>query len=96
MGLDERMGSDRALQIGLVSEITSRSELWPRAHYIAATIAAKPSVATQGTVRAVWDSMDLGRSAAMHQGLSYTQLGNPLGGEMALRQQPTRPEPTVR
>src|SRR5262249_15740221 len=57
MGLDERMGCDRALQIGLVSEVTTRDNLWGRAHQIAAAIAAKPSVATQGTVRAIWDSM---------------------------------------
>ncbi len=96
MGLDERMGADRALQIGLVSEITTRDSLSGRAHEIAATIAAKPSVATQGTVRAIWDSIDLGRSAAMHQALSYVQIGNPLGGEQALRQEAARPAPTVR
>jgi enoyl-CoA hydratase/carnithine racemase len=86
MGTDERMSADRAFQIGLVSEITSRDDLWARAHEIAAIIAAKPSVATQGTVRAIWDSLDLGRGAAMRHGLSYTQIGNPLGGEKELRE----------
>jgi enoyl-CoA hydratase/carnithine racemase len=96
MGLDERMSAERALQIGLVSEITTREDLWPRAHAIAAAIAAKPSVATQGTVRAIWDSLDLGRSAAMHMGLAYTQIGNPLGGEKELRQEAVRPQPRAR
>jgi enoyl-CoA hydratase/carnithine racemase len=96
MGLDERMTSARALQIGLVSEITTRDDLWNRAHEIAATIAAKPSVATQGTVKAVWDSLDMGRRAAMTFGLSYIQLGNPIGDEAAMRQSAQRPEPRRR
>jgi enoyl-CoA hydratase/carnithine racemase len=95
MGLDERIGSDRAFQIGLVSEVTTRDDLFTRAHEIAAIVAAKPSVATQGTVRAIWDSMDQGRTAALHHGLSYTQIGNPLGGESELRSE-RRPTPRVR
>jgi enoyl-CoA hydratase/carnithine racemase len=96
MGLDERMTSARALQIGLVSEITTRDDLWNRAHEIAATIATKPSVATQGTVKAVWDSLDMGRRAAMTFGLSYVQIGNPIGGEATMRQSAERPEPRRR
>jgi enoyl-CoA hydratase/carnithine racemase len=53
--------------------------LWPRAHEIAATIAAKPPTATQGTVKAIWESLDKPYRAAMEQGLIYTRLGNPLG-----------------
>ena len=56
-----------------------RDRLWARAHEIAAKIAAKPSVATQGTVRAIWESLDTGRTQAMERGLSYTQIGNPIG-----------------
>lgn len=96
MGLDERMSADRALQIGLVSEVTTRDALWPRAHELAAMIAAKPTVATQGTVRAVWESLDVGRSTALQRGLSYIQIGNPLGGEQALRQGAVRPAPRIR
>lgn len=79
MGVDERMSARRALEIGLISEITTREALWERAHRIAAVIASKPSVATQGTVRAIWESLDTGRSQAMSRGLSYTQLGNTIG-----------------
>ena len=92
----ERFDAKCAAQIGLVSEITSREDLWSRAHQIAATIAAKPSVATQGTVKAVWDSLDMGRRAAMTFGLSYVQLGNPVGGEATMRQNAQRPEPRRR
>lgn len=79
MGVEERMSAKRALEIGLISEITTREALWQRAHEIAAIIASKPTIATQGTVRAIWESLDTGRSAAMSRGLSYTQLGNEIG-----------------
>ncbi len=79
MGVEERMSARRALEIGLISEIVSRDRLWERAHHIAAVIASKPTSATQGTVRAVWESLDTGRTQAMSRGLSYTQLGNAIG-----------------
>jgi enoyl-CoA hydratase/carnithine racemase len=79
MGNDERVSAQTALRIGLVSEITTREELWPRAQEIAALIAKKPSVATQGAVRAVWDSLDEGRQAALDHGIIYNRIGNPIG-----------------
>ena len=78
MGLDERISAERALAIGLVTEIVDRTELWERAHQIAAGIAAKPPAAVQGTVRAIWESLDVGRSLALARGMAYTQIGNPL------------------
>lgn len=78
-GNDERIGAPTALAMGLVTEVVPRSELWSAAFELAATIAAKPSVATQGTVRAIWESLDRPYRAAMDQGLIYTRLGNPLG-----------------
>jgi enoyl-CoA hydratase/carnithine racemase len=77
MGLDERVSAERALAIGLVTEVVAASELWDRAHEIAATIAAKPPIAVQGTVRAIWESLDIGRTAALSRGMAYTQIGNP-------------------
>ena len=79
LGLDERLSSERALQIGLVSEVVPRAERWKRAAEIATIIAAKPPVAVQGTLRAIWESLDSPRSHALRTGLSYTQLGNPIG-----------------
>jgi enoyl-CoA hydratase/carnithine racemase len=87
MGNDERLSADTALRIGLVSEVVSPDRLWNRAHEIAATIAAKPPSATQGTVRAIWESLDKPYRAALEQGLIYTRLGNPLGtAELAAQQ----------
>jgi enoyl-CoA hydratase/carnithine racemase len=79
LGLDERMSAERALQIGLVSEVVSPAELRPRLAEIASIIAAKPPAAIQGTVKAIWDSLDMTRSTALQVGLGYTQLGNPIG-----------------
>jgi enoyl-CoA hydratase/carnithine racemase len=79
LGLDERLSAARALEIGLVSEVLPRELLWARADEIAAIIAAKPPAAIQGTVRAIWESLDMTRTQALRTGLSYTQLGNPIG-----------------
>lgn len=78
-GNDERVGAQTALRIGLVSEVVERDELWTRAGEIAAMIAAHPTSATQGTVKAIWESLDKPYRAALDQGLIYTRLGNPLG-----------------
>lgn len=95
-GNDERVTAPTALGIGLVTEIVERESLWSRAHEIAAGIAAKPSAATQGTVRAIWESLDRPYRAAMEQGLIYTRLGNPLGqAELADRPLPPT-EPRLR
>lgn len=83
LGLDERMSAQRALQVGLVSEIVPVQDLRARAQDLARRIAAKPPAAVQGTVRAIWDSLDRGRTAALAGGLMYTQIGNPLGAQQA-------------
>lgn len=79
LGNDERMSARRALEIGFVSEIVERDRLFDRAHDLAARIAAKPAAAIQGSVKAIWESLDSGRTQALATGLAYTQIGNPLG-----------------
>jgi enoyl-CoA hydratase/carnithine racemase len=97
MGNDERVSADTALRIGLVSEVVSPEDLWTRAHEIAATIAAKPPAATQGTVKAIWESLDKPYRAALDQGLIYTRLGNPIGiAELAARGERRAPNPKIR
>jgi enoyl-CoA hydratase/carnithine racemase len=92
-GNDERVSADTALRIGLVSEVTDPDRLWARAHQIAAMIAAKPPSATQGTVKAIWESLDKPYRAALDQGLIYTRLGNPLGqAELAAQARPVVPQ----
>jgi enoyl-CoA hydratase/carnithine racemase len=95
-GNDERVSAATALQIGIVSEVVARADLWARAHELAAGIAAKPTAATQGTVRAIWESLDRPYRAAMQQGLLYTRVGNPIGmAEVAEHPPPKRP-PRIR
>jgi enoyl-CoA hydratase/carnithine racemase len=97
MGNDERVGADTALRIGLVSEVVSPDRLWARAHEIAAAIAAKPPSATQGTVKAIWESLDKPYRAALEQNLIYTRLGNPLGqAELAASGNGAPAKPMVR
>jgi enoyl-CoA hydratase/carnithine racemase len=96
LGLDERLSPARALQIGLVSEVLPRADLWARAEEIARLIAAKPPAAIQGTVRAIWESLDATRTQAQRTGLSYTQLGNPIGRAEVDRAQVSRQTWTLR
>lgn len=79
LGLHERMSAERALASGLVTEIVAREELRDRARELALLIAAQPPIAVQGTVKAIWQSFDVGRGAAIDTALMYTQVGNPLG-----------------
>jgi enoyl-CoA hydratase/carnithine racemase len=95
-GNDERLTAATALRIGLVTEVVPRRELWERAHAIAAGIARKPVAAVEGTVRAIWESLDRPYRVAMEQGLIYTRLGNPIGSAEVADRGPDRPEPRLR
>jgi len=95
-GNDERVTAETALRMGLVTEVVPRDELWSKAHDLAAGIARKPTSATQGTVRAIWESLDRPYRAAMQQGLLYTRLGNPIGAAEIAEHGPDRPEPRLR
>jgi enoyl-CoA hydratase/carnithine racemase len=96
VGNDERVTAETALRIGLVTEVVERDALWERAHAIAAGIAAKPTSATQGTVRAIWESLDRPYRAAMEQGLIYTRLGNPIGQAEIKANPPAKTDPRLR
>ena len=56
-------------------------------------IAAHPTSATQGTVKAIWESLDKPYRAALEQGLIYTRLGNAIGDSEL---DPNRRPPTPR
>lgn len=96
MGNDERVTAETALRIGLVTEVVPRADLWARADHIARTIAAKPTAATQGTVRAIWESLDKPYRAAVAQGLLYTRLGNPIGSAEIDRAAVPKADPHLR
>jgi enoyl-CoA hydratase/carnithine racemase len=79
LGNDERISAQTALRIGLVTEVVENDGLWDRAHDLAEKIAAKPPAAIQGSVRAIWESLDLPRQIALQGGLKFCQIGNPIG-----------------
>ncbi|MET0521338.1 MAG: enoyl-CoA hydratase/isomerase family protein [Jiangellaceae bacterium] len=96
MGLEERVCASTARSISLVTEVTEPGDLWARAAEIAAAIARNSPSAVQGTVRAVWESLDHGRTVGLLQGLAYTQIGSPDGIRSAERSSAPRPTPRVR
>ena len=77
MGTEERLTATTALRLGLVTEVVPLAELRDRVHDIAASIAARNPTAIQGTVRAIWESLDMTRSMALQNGMAYTNIGNP-------------------
>lgn len=76
MGTEERIGADTALRLGLVTEIVPTAELHARADEIAHEIAARNPIAIQGTIRAIWESLEMPPHMAKQNGLAYTHIGN--------------------
>ncbi|MDN5913525.1 MAG: enoyl-CoA hydratase/isomerase family protein [Pseudonocardia sp.] len=81
LGLSERMSAERALATGLVTEVVPRDELRARALQLATAMARSPAAAIEGTVKALWQSRDLGRTQALATALMYTQVGNPIAAD---------------
>jgi enoyl-CoA hydratase/carnithine racemase len=75
---DERVGAETALRLGIVTEVTTPEALWGRAQELATQIAEKNPLAVQGSVRAMWEALDLGRRDAIDRSLTYVTIGNPL------------------
>jgi enoyl-CoA hydratase/carnithine racemase len=96
LGLHERMTAERAQAAGLVTEIVPRPSLLARAQELATVIAGQPPAAVQGTVKALWQSLDVTRSQALATGLMYTQIGNPLGTADVDRQAVRSSKPWLR
>jgi len=76
LGSEERMSAQRALQIGLVTEVVPGAELHERAAWAAGVIAKAHPVAVQGTLRALWAGRELSRGQALGLGWAFVGLGN--------------------
>ncbi|GGY69360.1 enoyl-CoA hydratase/isomerase family protein [Streptomyces omiyaensis] len=76
MGSAERISARRAHEIGLVSEVTEAGGAVAAAREAAAVIAACPTGAVQGTVRALWTAKEAVRSQALAQAPHLVTLGN--------------------
>ena len=74
MGSYERISAARALEIGLVTEVTPGDELQAAAHRIASAIAAQPPSAVQATLRTLWAARELSRRQALDLGNTFLNL----------------------
>jgi enoyl-CoA hydratase/carnithine racemase len=74
MGTYERMSAERALQIGLVSEVVPLEGLLDAAGRIAEAVAAQSPSAVQGTLRATWAAHEYGRTQALQLGKHYLDM----------------------
>ena len=76
LGSYERMSAQRAFQLGLVSEVVPVEGLHEAARWVAETIATMPTLAVQGTLRAIWATRELTRTQALGQGYAFVGMGN--------------------
>jgi len=99
VGNGERISAESALRMGLVSEVVPADELSRATDRLARTIAANPSWAGQGTLRAIWAAQDLGRLGGRTMAASILSAATDKAAlasgaeEFAAGQ---RPEPRVR
>ncbi|MFE6285778.1 enoyl-CoA hydratase/isomerase family protein [Streptomyces sp. NPDC057877] len=83
MGNAERIGAGRALEIGLVSEVSAAGRDLDTAVERAAVIAGYPTEAVQGTVRALWAGREAALAAQFAQAPQLIALGNVPGERQA-------------
>ncbi|WNM35922.1 enoyl-CoA hydratase/isomerase family protein [Streptomyces sp. Li-HN-5-11] len=76
MGTAERLGAQRAYDIGLVSELVEPGEAVAAAVRCAAVIAGYPPEGVQGTVRALWAAKEAALAQAFAQAPHLVALGN--------------------
>ncbi|MFC8277823.1 enoyl-CoA hydratase/isomerase family protein [Streptomyces sp. NPDC057271] len=76
MGTAERISARRAYETGLVSELTEPGGALDAARRAAAVIAAYPTEAVQGTVRALWSAKEAARAQALAHAPHLVTLGN--------------------
>jgi enoyl-CoA hydratase/carnithine racemase len=74
MGNYERMSAERALQIGLVSEVVPLDGLLDAAGRVAEAVAAQSPSAVQGTIRATWAAHEYGRTQALQLGKQFLDM----------------------
>jgi len=65
LGRSERIDAQRALQIGLVSEVLPDADLLPRAMELAGLVAANSPRAIRHSLQALWEGLDVGLDDAL-------------------------------
>ena len=74
MGKYEKMPAQRALELGMVSEVVPQAKLRDRAIEIAEQVVQNDIYSLIGTLEALFKGQDLGMEQALHQGLLLRQL----------------------
>lgn len=70
----ERMGAQRAMDVGMISEVVAADRLLDRARELAEILASQDLRGLMGTVEALYKSRELGTSDAIVQGLAIREL----------------------
>jgi enoyl-CoA hydratase/carnithine racemase len=74
-GAHERVSAERAMGMGLVSEVVPAAELLDAARGLASVFAAQPPHAVQATLRTIWAARDLLPAQATALGNAFLHLG---------------------
>ena len=75
LGSHERMSSQRAYEVGLVSEVVDDDKVIDAAMWAAEAIASASPLVIQGTLRAIWMANEVPRSQALDLASLYTRIG---------------------
>ncbi len=75
LGAHERMGAQRAFEVGLVSQVVEADELLEATSWAAEVIASAPPLNIQGTLRAIWMANEVPRAQALELSALYTRIG---------------------
>jgi enoyl-CoA hydratase/carnithine racemase len=75
MGTAERITAQKALDIGLVSEVVAADDLRSHVLELAAIIASYPTAAVQASVRTGWAAREMTPRTATDLGSVFLQLG---------------------
>jgi enoyl-CoA hydratase/carnithine racemase len=76
LGAHERMTATRAHEVGLVSEVVPGDELRAAVGWAAGVIASAPPLAIVGSVRALWNALEVPRHQALDLAYLYVRNGN--------------------
>ena len=76
LGLDERISAQRALELGLVSDVVPSDQLVAEAQRLALVIARQSPIAVQGSVRAIWNAHAAVHHSALEHCIQYPTVGN--------------------
>ena len=76
LGNYERISAQKAMQLGLVSEVVPGDQLMEAATTIARQLASLPAIAVQGTLKSLWAARTMARDQAISMAGTLVEVGN--------------------